>query len=227
VASLPFVLVIPKLPDAPATRAEKRLRGRVSLPSLGMLGICFFAFGLIMVEMANKNWGAIFLHDVFGSPTAVAGIGPFAFAAAMAVGRFFGDWLTTRLGPVLLARLASAIALGGIAILVSGINLEIAILGLAAAGLGVSVAFPLAITAVASRRDRPAPVNVGAFQLFTSVSALLVPLGVGAVAEHGGLRLGLAVILPPLVLSLILTGELGRSRSSVAEGTPAQAGAKR
>src|SRR5262249_45989205 len=75
VVSLPFALVVPRLPDAPAAKAEKRLRGRVSLPSPGMLGVCFFAFGLIMVEMANKNWSAIFLHDVFGSPTAVAGIG--------------------------------------------------------------------------------------------------------------------------------------------------------
>src|SRR6266536_1798118 len=124
VASLPFALLVPRLPDAPAARAETRLRGSISLPSLGMLGVCFFAFGLIMAEMANKNWSAIFLHDVFASPTAVAGIGPFAFAAAMAVGRFFGDWLTNRLGPVLLARLASAIALAGIAIFVSGINLE-------------------------------------------------------------------------------------------------------
>jgi fucose permease len=226
-ASLPFALVVPKLPEAPPRPAEGRLRSAISLPSLGMLGVCFFAFGLIMAEMANKNWSAIFLHDVFGSPAKVAGIGTFAFAAAMAVGRFFGDWLTTRLGPVQLARLASAVALGGFAIFVSGINLEIAILGLAAAGLGVSVAFPLAITAVASRGDRPAPVNVGAFQLFTSVSALLVPLGVGAIAEAGGLRLGLAVILPPLLLSLILTGELGRSRTAAAGSLPAGAGAKR
>lgn len=222
--SLPFALVVPRLPDAPAAERSRGLRSGISLPSLGMLGVCFFAFGLIMAEMANKNWTSIFLHDVFGTTTAVAGIGTFAFAAAMAIGRFFGDWLTTRLGPVLLARLASAIALAGTAILVSGINLEIAILGLAAAGLGVSVAFPLAITAVASRGDRPAPVNVGAFQLFTSMSALLVPLGVGWIAQTGGLRLGLAILLPPLVLSLILTGELGRSRTASVDRLAAEAG---
>jgi MFS family permease len=225
-ASTPFALLIPKLPDAPAARAETTARGSISLPSLGMLGVCFFTFGLIMVEIANKNWSAIFFHDVFGSSTAVAGIGAFAFAAAMALGRFFGDWLTNRLGPVLLARLCTAMALAGIAVFVSGINLEIAILGLAAAGLGVSVAFPLAITAVASRGDRPAPVNVSAFQLFTAISALLVPLIIGSVAEGQGLRVGLAILLPPLVLSLVLTGELSRSGAPNREKI-AEAGADR
>ena len=104
-------------------------------------------------------------------------------------------------------------ALAGTAILVSWRQSRIAILGTAAAGLGVSVAFPLAITAVASRGDRPASVNVGAFQLFTSLSALLVLPVVGSIAEAEGYRFGLAVLLPPLVLSLVLTGELSRGRA--------------
>jgi fucose permease len=168
---------------------------------------------MIAVEMANRQWTAIFLHDTFGRSTAVAGIGPFAFAAAMACGRFFGDQLTTRLGRVPLARLCTTLAIAGIAIFASAMNVVIAIAGLCAAGLGVSVAFPLAITAVANRADRRAPANVGAFQLFTSVSALLIPPLIGEVGAAGSLRLGVAMVVPLLVVSLLLSGELGRSRS--------------
>ena len=227
-AALPFALIVPKLPDARAAEDGGRERaGRaITLPSLGMLGVCFFAFGMIAVEMANRQWGAIFLHDVFQRSTAVAGIGPLAFAAAMALGRFLGDWLTTRLGPVQLARLCTFLAIAGVAIFVGGINLVMAIAGIAAAGLGVSVAFPLAVTAVANRGDRRAPVNVGAFQLFTSVSALVIPPLIGKVAEAGGLRLGVATLLPLLVVSLLMTGELGRPKAGAAR-TLAGAGAKR
>jgi fucose permease len=211
-AALPFALIVPKLPEGEAAEDERRAGKAVTLPSLGMLGVCFFAFGMIAVEMGNRQWSAIFLHDVFDRSTAVAGIGPFAFAAAMAVGRFLGDRLTARLGPVHLARLCTLLAIAGIAIFAGGVNLATAIGGLAAAGLGVSVAFPLAVTAVANRGDRRAPVNVGAFQLFTSVSALVIPPLIGKVAEAGGLRLGLATLLPLLVVSLLMTGELGRGK---------------
>jgi MFS family permease len=225
-AALPFALVVPKLPDTKAAEDERQVGRAITLPTLGMLGVCFFAFGMIAVEMANRQWSAIFLHDVFARSTAVAGIGPFAFATAMALGRFLGDWLTTRLGPVGLARLCTLLTIAGIAIWVGALDLVMAIAGLAAAGLGVSVAFPLAVTAVANRGDRRAPVNVGAFQLFTSVSALLIPPLIGKVAEAGGLRLGVAMLLPLLVVSLLMTGELGGGKARAAQAL-AEAEAKR
>jgi fucose permease len=191
-----------------------------------MLGVCLFAFGMVAVEMGNRQWGAIFLHDVFDQPTAVAGVGPLAFAAAMALGRLLGDRLAARFGPVALARSATLIAIAGVAVFVGGVSLPVSVAGLAAAGLGVSVAFPLAVTAVANRGDRPPPVNVGAFQIFTSVSSLLIPPLVGKVAETAGLRIGFAMLLPLLAVSLWTTGELGRGDAAFADGV-AGAGAER
>jgi fucose permease len=215
-AALPFALIVPRLPEVKLADDERQGARAITLPTIGMLGVCFFAFGMIAVEMANRQWTAIFLHDVFDRSTAVAGLGPLAFAAAMACGRFFGDRLTTWLGPVSMARLCTALAIAGIAIMASAVNIVIAIAGLCAAGLGVSVAFPLAVTSVANRGDRRAPANVGAFQLFVSVSALLIPPLIGQVGEAGGLRLGIAMVLPLLVVSLLLTGELGRSGAGAA-----------
>jgi fucose permease len=212
-AALPFALIIPRLPEVGPADDEREAGRTITLPTVAMLGVCIFAFGMIAVEMVNRQWTAIFLHDVFGRSTAVAGLGPFAFAAAMACGRFFGDRLTTRLDPVQLARFCTALAIAGIAIFASAVNLAIAIAGFCAAGLGVSLAFPLAITAVANRADRRAPANVGAFQLFSSVSALLIPPLIGEVGQAGGLRLGIAMVIPLLVASLLLSGELGRSGS--------------
>jgi hypothetical protein len=91
---------------------------------------------------------------------------------------------------------------------VGAVNLSMAVVGFGLAGLGVSVAFPLAVTAVAARGDRPAAMNVAAFSLIVSMTSLVAPPLVGIVAEGGGLQLGIATLLPPLFLSMILTARL-------------------
>jgi MFS family permease len=219
--SLPIALTVPPaLPALPRQPGSEPSPRRVfTLPTLGMLGVCFFALGMIMVEMGTRNWSAIFLRDVLGGSPAIAGLGFAAFALTMAIGRFFGDRLTDRWGPTVLARTCCLIAVAGIVGLVTAANLTIAVIGFAAAGLGISVAFPLAITAVASRGDRPAPLNVASFSLFTAISALIAPPLIGFVAEGGGLRLGLAMLLPPLIVSTVLAGELGRHAPDTAPRT--------
>jgi MFS family permease len=126
----------------------------------------------------------------------------------MAVGRFFGDRLADRYGTVALARVCVGLALAGAVIVVTAVDLPIGVIGFGLGGLGVSVAYPLTMTVVATRGDRPAAMNVAAFSLVASVTALLSPPLVGLVAEAGGLRLGFATLLPPLVLSLVFTAHL-------------------
>jgi MFS family permease len=212
VVALAFSLTVPrKLPVLERQAASDLLRRRVfTLPTPGMLGVCFFAFGMILVEMGTRNWSAIFLRDTLAGSPAAAGIGYGAFAFAMAVGRFLGDRLTDRWGPTTLARICTCIAIAGVAAVVAAIGVPMGILGFALAGLGVSIAYPLAVTAVAGRGDRPAALNVAAFSLFTSSSALIAPPLIGFVADAGGMRVGLAMLLPSLAVSLLLTGELGQ-----------------
>ena len=210
-ATVVFALVAP--PSLPVlarvvTSADRRLRHVLTLPTLGMMGACIFAFGMVLLEAGARNWSAVYLRDVFAGSPAAAGLGYSAFAIAMAVGRFFGDRLADRYGTVALARVCVGLALAGAVIVVTAINLPIGVVGFGLAGLGVSVAYPLTMTAVATRGDRPAAMNVAAFSLVGSLTALLSPPLVGLVAEAGGLRLGFATLLPPLVLSLIFTAHL-------------------
>jgi hypothetical protein len=111
---------------------------------------------------------------------------------------------------VTLARICCLVAIVGIAAVVASLNQVMAIAGFALAGLGVSVAFPLAVTAAASLGDRPAPMNVAAFSLINAAINFLTPVLVGFVAQFGGLRLGIATLLPPLALSLLMAVVLAR-----------------
>jgi predicted MFS family arabinose efflux permease len=206
------MLVPPRLPVLArvVTSADRRLRHVLTMPTVPVLAICCFAFGMLLVEGTARNWSAVFLRDVSGGSPASAGLAYAAFATCMAIARFAGDRLADRWGPVTLARICCLVAIVGIAAVVASLNQVMAIAGFALAGLGVSVAFPLAVTAAASLGDRPAPMNVAAFSLINAAINFLTPVLVGFVAQFGGLRLGIATLLPPLALSLLMAVVLAR-----------------
>jgi MFS family permease len=84
-----------------------------------------------------------------------------------------------------------------------------ALVAFAAIGLGVSVGFPLSISAAAARGDRPPAINVASLALIAYSGSLVGPPLVGFVADNAGLRVGMAALLPLLILSGLFAGELG------------------
>lgn len=178
------------------------------LPGLALLAICLFTFGVTMTEGAVADWSAVFLRDVFQSGSVQAGIGYSVFALMVAAGRFFGDRLKARYGAVNLARACGLANVAGLVLLFVSPNAATVFLGFAAMGLGVSVGFPLAVTAAASLTDRPSASSVAILSFIALLGFLVGPPLIGFVAELGGMRLGLAMLLPAAVLSLLFTGAL-------------------
>lgn len=197
---------------AAETRPERAdgKRSAWSLPGWPLLGICLFVFGITMSEGAMADWSAVFLRDVFNVQGS-AGIGYTVFALMVAAGRFGGDGLKARFGPVALARTASALAFAGIAILYLSPAVPVALVGFAIAGLGASVGFPLAVTAAAGLADRPASANVAVLSFIALVGFLIGPPIIGFVAEYLDMRAGLAALAPMLIVSFVLAGRLAPS----------------
>jgi MFS family permease len=214
IVTVPIALVIAyRLPDVvskPAPREGPRFR--IALPTLSLLPLCLFAFGMLLVEAAALDWSSVFLRSVMGATPFGAGIGFAAFTIAMAVGRFLGDWAAGRYGPVAVARSCGIIGLVGLVALVTAPVFLQAVVGLSLIGLGVSVAVPLAVSAAASRGDRPAAVNVAALSLISFSGFLVEPPLVGFGAEWGGtLRVGLALLIPAIVMAIFLAGHVRRT----------------
>jgi MFS family permease len=214
VVSIPIALLVayrlPQLAAEPVPREKRRFR--IALPTLTLLPLCIFAFGMLLVEAAALDWSSLFLRSVMGASPFGAGVGFAAFTIAMAVGRFLGDWAAVRFGPVAVARSCGLIGLAGLVALITAPVFLQAVVGLAAIGLGVSVAVPLAVSAAASRGDRPASVNVAALSLVSFSGFLVEPPLVGFGAEWGGsLRIGLALLIPAIVTSIFLAGHVRRS----------------
>ena len=207
---LPLALAASRgLPDLKGAAPDPKAKTMpLQLPGLALLAICLFTFGVTMTEGAVADWSAVFLRDVFGSGSVQAGIGYSVFALMVAAGRFFGDGLKARFGAVALARACGFANVVGLVLLFVSPNAVMAFLGFAAMGLGVSVGFPLAVTAAASLTDRPSASSVAILSFIALLGFLVGPPLIGFVAELGGMRLGLAMLLPAAIVSLLFTGAL-------------------
>jgi MFS family permease len=192
--------------------ANQGKRSAWALPSWALLGICFFVFGITMTEGAMADWSAIFLRDALGAEPGTVGLGYSVFALMVASGRFGGDTLKRRFGAVITARICGTLALLGAAILFVTPNTVLALVGFAVIGLGVSVGFPLAVTAAAGLTDRAASANVAILSFVALLGFLVGPPVIGFVAEHADMRLGIACVVPALLVSLVLTGRLATNR---------------
>jgi MFS family permease len=207
---LPLALVVARaLPvfaaEAPQSEGQ---RSAWAFPSWPLLGICFFVFGITMTEGAMADWSAIFLRDALGATGGTVGLGYSVFAFMVATGRFGGDTLKKHFGAVNTARICGVLALTGAGLLFVAPNTPLALVGFGIIGLGVSVGFPLAVTAAAGLTDRAASANVAILSFVALLGFLVGPPVIGFVAEHFDMRLGIACLVPVLLISLLLTGRL-------------------
>ncbi len=204
---LPSLLVSVRLPLGadPVAEASQAPGVPFKLPSAALLGICAFTFGITMTEGAIADWSAVYLRDVLLATGALTGLGYSVFACLVATGRFGGDYMKSRFGAVAIARACGCASLAGMLIVLFAPTTTVALVGFAAIGVGVSVGFPLAVTASAGLTDRPAASSV-AILTFIALSGFLVgPPAIGFVAEAFGLRVGLGILLVPLAISLLFT----------------------
>lgn len=181
---------------------DKPHRNRI--PERRLLGICLFAFGIAMTEGAMADWSAIYLREEYGVGGGAAGIGFTIFAAMVAVGRFTGDYLKAKYGAVPIARICTVLALIGIVTTLSATGIGVAYVGFVLLGYGVSVGYPLAVSAAANFDNQPAASNVATLTFVALLGFLVGPPLIGFIAEYSDLQHGLIVLVPVLVMSLLL-----------------------
>lgn len=198
-----------QLPDAepvkPATDAPAL--SFLAIPPKALLFVCIFSVGFAVTESAMGDWSGIFLRDEAGTPTESLGYGYAVFAALLSAGRFMGDPLRLRLGMVNLARLTVSIGLAGALLLGIASTFWLSAIAFGLIGLGISVAFPMAVTA-ATATPGSAAGNVAILSAIYVLGFLAGPLVIGGLAEFLGIRIGLMFLIPMLAVSLIFTGSL-------------------
>jgi MFS family permease len=128
-----------------------------------------------------------------------------------------GDRLTVRFGPTTLVRLGGLVAALGLTLALLGLSVPLALLGFGLVGAGVSVVFPLVLSAAGHTSKQAPSTAIAMVATCGYVGYLVGPPLIGFVAQGLSLRLALGLIV---VLSLC-AATLARA---VGGGKPASAG---
>ena len=201
---------LPRLPGEKTGKAPARRR-MSQLPA-ALFYIAFFMLFVSATEGAMADWSAVYLAERLGPGVAGAGIAVTIHSGFLAGGRFVGDALKSRLGGKGLARLTVSFAILGIIVLAAPLPIWAAYIGFALVGFGVSAAFPLGVSAVASLDDEYETANIATMSIVAISGFLIGPPVIGFLADTISLRAGLAALVPGLFVSILLARHLGVGR---------------
>ncbi len=160
--------------------------------TLALLGVV--AFCAMLAEGAALDWSGVYLRVALGADATIAAIAVASFSLGMAIGRFVGDALVLRFGPVAFVRAAGIVALSGLAIAVLGGVPSLGVVGFALLGLGLSSIVPVVLSRAGRISGIGAP-GIAAVTWMGYTAFVVGPSLVGGVAEFTELRIALAVVL--------------------------------
>ncbi len=136
--------------DAP-TSARSRVASAWREPRTLLVGLFVLTFAF--AEGTGNDWASIALIDGYHTPDAVGTLGFAIFLSAMTAGRWFGPMLLDRYGRVPVVRTMAAISVAGVLLFVFGHFTPVAFVGAVLWGVGLSLGFPVGMSAGA---DEPA-----------------------------------------------------------------------
>jgi MFS family permease len=174
------------VPDATSADEDAAAGTRSALsawtePRTLLIGIFVLAFAF--AEGTGNDWISVASIDGYGAPAAVGTLAFAAFLVAMTAGRWFGPGLLDRHGRVLVIRALSALGIAGTLLFVFAPTMPLAFVGTLLWGLGVSLGFPVGMSAGADEPARAA----GRVSVIASVgycAFLAGPPTVGFLGDH-------------------------------------------
>ena len=213
------VLAFPHLLDAGEAQDrelldEDQASPKFAWPNRALLALGAVAFCVMMGEGAMADWSAVFLRQITGASEGVAAAGYAAFSITMAIGRFSGDWLSARIGPVSLVRLSGAFATAGMGLALARPSPIAGLIGFACVGGGFATVVPMAFTAAGRTPGTSSGVALATATTIGYFGFLLGPPIIGFAAELLGLRAALALILLTSLLITALAPAVRRALTS-------------
>jgi fucose permease len=191
---------------APADERERRNPLRAwTEPRTLLIGL--FVFAAAFTEGTGNDWLGVATIDGYDAAAALATLTFAIFLVAMTVGRWFGPGLIDRHGRVLTIRAFGALALGGLALVVWGATLPVAMVGAGLWGLGTALGFPVGMSAAG---DDPAhaAARVSVVATIGYVAFLAGPPLIGFLGEQTGTLHALTVTGGLIAVGLAISGVL-------------------
>lgn len=216
--ALAAVLVAPGVPVDErfgVTKGSETNRGaKVRQWLRGWLDWRLLLIGVVMLgvelgEGSANSWLTLAVREDHGQSAAVAALFFSAFAAGEALSRVFGGPVVDRLGRVGAIRVTTTLGVVGMALFIQSNSRFVVLLGTILWSIGVSMGFPLGMSAAAeSGPDPAARVSVvGSIGYFAGLAG---PPVIGALAESAGLLHALWLVAALFVGAFAVAGSLRR-----------------
>ena len=163
-------------------------------PDRSLVNLGIIAFCSMICEGTMFDWSNVYFQKVILPPKALAGIGLTAFMSTMASGRFFGDWVATRLGVRRILQLSGILTASGLLLAIIFPWLLPALLGFLLVGAGVSSVVPLVYSAAGRSKTFSPGVALAAVSTLGYLGFLFGPPFIGFIAQLSSLRVSLGLI---------------------------------
>lgn len=173
-----------------------------------MIGVVML--GVELAEGSANSWMTLSVHDDHGQTATVAALFFTAFAVGEALTRILGGPVVDRLGRVATVRWTTAIGVVGVVLFIVGGNAWIVLAGVLLWAVGVSMGFPLGMSAAAESGPNPAA-RVSVVASIAYFANLAGPPAIGVLAQNVGLLGALWVVALLLVAAFACAGSLRRT----------------
>jgi MFS family permease len=208
---------------APGTRTEEAPEEQTRWQKVvqwarGWLDWRLLLIGVVMLgvelgEGSANNWMTLAVHNDHGQSAAVAALFFTAFAVGEAVTRIFGGPVVDRLGRVRTIRLTTALGVVGVVLFIVGGSPWLVLWGVLLWSVGVSMGFPLGMSAAAESGPNPAA-RVSVVASIGYFANLAGPPAIGLLAESVGLLNSLWLIVALMVAAFAVAGVMRPARST-------------
>jgi MFS family permease len=203
IAAAGLVLVRAVPAGSRGTRRARRRRGEVRVRRAPRIDARLLAIGVVMLaaefgEGAANGWISVAVRDAMGRPEAFAAAAIGVYAAAQVVVRVAAGPLVDRFGRAAMIRWTSALGMAGVALFILDLGTVPLVIGVVLWSVGVSMGFPLGMSAAAEGDDPTARVTVVASVGY--VASFVGPPLTGLLAQGFGL---LPALWPVAVLFLV------------------------
>jgi MFS family permease len=221
VVGLLVLVIAPAI--APGTRTEEAAEEQTRWQKVvqwarGWLDWRLLLIGVVMLgvelgEGSANNWMTLAVHNDHGQSAAVAALFFTAFAVGEAVTRIFGGPVVDRLGRVRTIRLTTALGVVGVVLFIVGGSPWLVLWGVLLWSVGVSMGFPLGMSAAAESGPNPAA-RVSVVASIGYFANLAGPPAIGLLAESVGLLNSLWLIVALMVAAFAVAGVMRPVRST-------------
>jgi MFS family permease len=202
----------PPPPDR-AARLRQWLRGWLDWQLL-LIGVVML--GVELGEGSANNWLALAVRNNHGQTATVAALFLAVFAAGEALARIFGGPIVDRLGRVRTIRVTTALGVVGVVLFIQAGNVWIVLAGVLLWAVGVSMGFPLGMSAAAESGPDPAA-RVSVVASIGYFANLAGPPAIGVLAQSAGLLSAMWLIVALFFIAFAAAGSL-RPRRLQARG---------